>query len=204
LKRLWNYVFDLRDVIAPGIRRLTQGSPDMTQAQPAQLILRRELHELLEQAGNDFSRYQFNTVVAACMKIVNALYDAAPAVKNSSGAQRQTDEVILAEGASILLRLLAPIAPHITHHLWRELGYAGDILDASWPQVDETALLRDSIELVVQVNGKLRGRVNVPAGTDRAAQESAALADDAVQRFIAGQAVKKVVVVPGKLVNIVI
>ncbi len=204
LKRLWTYVFDLRDVIAPGILALSKGAPDLTQAQPAQLVLRRELHELLKQAGNDFSRYQFNTVVAACMKIVNALYDAAPAVKNSSGAQRRVNEAILAEGVSILLRLLAPIAPHITHHLWRELGYAGDILDASWPQVDEAALVRDSIDLVVQVNGKLRGRVSVPAGSDKAAQESAALADVAVQRFIDGQAVKKVVVVPGKLVNIVI
>ncbi len=204
LKRLWAYVFDLRDVIAPGIRALSKGPLDMTQAQPAQLVLRRELHELLRQAGNDFGRYQFNTVVAACMKIVNALYDAAPGVKTSAGAQREADEVIVAEAVSILLRLLAPIAPHITHHLWRELGYAGDILDAAWPQVDEAALVRDSIDLVVQVNGKLRGRVSVPAGSDKAVQEDAALADAAVQRFIAGQAVKKVVVVPGKLVNIVI
>ncbi len=204
LKRLWAYVFDLRDVIMPGIRVLSTGSIDMTQAQPAQRTLRRELHELLKQAENDFGRYQFNTVVAACMKIVNALYDAVPAVKSGSGTQRRVDEALVAEAVSILLRLLAPIAPHITHHLWRELGYAGDILDAAWPQVDEAALVRDSIDLVVQVNGKLRGRVSVPAGSDKAVQESAALADAAVQRFIAGQAVKKVVVVPGKLVNIVI
>jgi leucyl-tRNA synthetase len=108
------------------------------------------------------------------------------------------------EGFSILLRLLSPIAPHITHELWRGLGFYGDILDAQWPQVVESALLRDSIELVVQVNGKLRGKVNVPAGADKAAVEQAALADENVQRFIEGQVVAKIIVVPGKLVNIVV
>ncbi len=136
------------------------------------------------------------------MKMLNALED----LNHAPGTQVNLNAIafVTHEGLGILLRLLAPIAPHIAHHLWRELGYGEDILHAPWPEVDAAALARDSIDLVVQVNGKLRGRVSVPAGSDKPVQESAALADAAVQRFIDGQAVKKVVVVPGKLVNIVI
>ncbi|MGE5161599.1 MAG: class I tRNA ligase family protein, partial [Betaproteobacteria bacterium] len=111
------------------------------------------------------------------------------------------------EGLGILLRVLYPIAPHITHVLWQELGFAaalGDLLDAPWPAADEEALRQDEIELVVQVNGKLRGAIRVPAAADKSAVEQAALADPAVQKFVAGAAVKRVVVVPDKLVNLVI
>ncbi len=103
----------------------------------------------------------------------------------------------------MLLRLLSPIAPHITHHLWRELGYGDDILNAPWPEVDDSALKRDSIELVVQVNGKLRARIQVPAQADKAAVEAIARNDENVLRHIEGKEIKKVIVVPGKLVNIV-
>ena len=113
-------------------------------------------------------------------------------------------DAVRSEGFFILLRLLSPIAPHITHELWRGLGYGDDILNAPWPQVDAAALKRDSIELVVQVNGKLRGKVSVAANADKAAIEQAALADENVQRFMEGQAVVKIIVVPGKLVNIVV
>jgi leucyl-tRNA synthetase len=110
---------------------------------------------------------------------------------------------VLREGLSICLRLLGPIAPHVTHHLWRELGFGDDILDAPWPAVDEAALRQETIEYVVQVNGKVRGKVQVPAEADRAQVESATLESPAVQRFTEGLTVRKVIVVPGKLVNVV-
>ena len=108
---------------------------------------------------------------------------------------------------SLLVRLLYPACPHLTHTIWAELGFAravGDLLDAPWPQVDAAALVQDEIELVLQVNGKLRGAVTVPAGADKAAIEAAALASDAFVRAANGAVPKKVIVVPGRLVNIVI
>ena len=108
------------------------------------------------------------------------------------------------EGLSILLRLLSPIAPHVAHHLWRELGFGEDIMTAPWPEPDPAALEQDEIELVVQVNGKLRGSIVVPKQADKSAIEKLAMSNPNVQRFVAGQNVKKVVVVPGRLVNLVV
>jgi leucyl-tRNA synthetase len=162
--------------------------------------VRREIHLNLKQADFDYERVQYNTVVSAAMKMLNALEDARPGDSPAEAA-------LAREGLGILLRVLYPIAPHITHALWQELGFAavhGDLLDAPWPAADEAALRQDEIELVVQVNGKLRGSVRVPAAADRQAIEAAALADPAVQRFVAGSPVRRVVVVPGKLVNVVV
>jgi leucyl-tRNA synthetase len=127
------------------------------------------------------------------MKILNAL-------------ERLPEEDTAAdeEGMSILIRLLSPITPHIAHHLWRELGFGEDVMNAPWPQPDKEALEQDEVELVVQVNGKLRGSIRVPKAADRAAIEGLALANPNVQRFVAGHNVKKVVVVPGRLVNLVV
>jgi leucyl-tRNA synthetase len=114
--------------------------------------------------------------------------------------------VVTSECMSILLCVLYPACPHITHALWKELGYAaalGDLVDAPWPQVDEAALVQDEIDLVVQVNGKLRGSVRVPAHADRSEIERLTLAQEAVQKFLTG-APKKIVVVPGRLVNVVV
>ncbi len=155
--------------------------------------LRREIHEALRQALIDFGRYQFNTVVAACMKMMNSLTK----LEGSEGA------AVRHEGFSILLRLLAPIAPHVSHTLWIELGYGDDILKAAWPVEDETALIKDSIELVVQVNGKVRGKINVATGADQEAIKQAAQDDANVQKFTKGKRVGKIIVVPGRLVNIV-
>jgi len=163
-------------------------------ADDAQKATRREIHEILKQALYDFDKQQFNTVVAACMKIMNAL-----GTLKSGGAHN----AILDEGFSIVLRLLSPIAPHIAHILWRELGYGDDVLDASWPEVDESALVRDSIEMMVQVNGKVRGKITVAANAAKDAVEAAARTDENVMRFTEGKAIKKVIVVPGRLVNIV-
>jgi leucyl-tRNA synthetase len=154
--------------------------------------VRFRIHSELKQAGYDMQRHQFNTVASACMKILNALEELP--VWNATTT----------EGLSILLRLLSPIAPHIAHHLWRELGFGEDIMQAPWPEPDPAALEQDEVELVVQVNGKLRGSIRVPKAADRAAIEELARANPNVQRFVAGQNVKKVVVVPGRLVNLVV
>jgi len=157
------------------------------------------IHSELKQANYDIQRHQFNTVASACMKILNALDELEDWSATST------------EGLSILLRLLSPIAPHIAHELWRELelgkefaGAGEDIMHAPWPDPDPAALEQDEVELVVQVNGKLRGSIRVPKAADRAAIEGLALANANVQRFVAGQNVKKVVVVPGRLVNLVV
>jgi leucyl-tRNA synthetase len=127
------------------------------------------------------------------MKILNAL-ERLPAGRSAAAE----------EGLSILLRLLSPITPHITHHLWRELDFGEDIMRAPWPEPDPAALEQEEVELVVQVNGKLRGSIRVPKAADRGMIEGIALANPNVQKFVAGQSVKKVVVVPGRLINVVV
>ena len=154
---------------------------------------RHELHTILRQAQFDYDRLQYNTVVSACMKLLNTL----------DGAK--ASPAVMTEGLGILLRVLYPVAPHVTHVLWEDLGYLaayGALIDAPWPAVDEAALKQDEIELVVQVNGKLRGSIRVPSDADRATIEAIALADETVRKF-ATLPPKKVVVVPGRLVNVV-
>ena len=153
---------------------------------------RFQIHLELKKANDDVERQKFNTVASACMKILNALEE----LPEWDATSR--------EGLSILLRLLSPIAPHITHQLWRELGFGEDVMSAPWPEPDAAALDQDEVELVVQVNGKLRGSIRVPKAADRGAIEGLALANPNVQKFVAGQNVKKVVVVPGRLVNLVV
>jgi leucyl-tRNA synthetase len=187
LRRLWSFAFGVRDAVAAG------------RSQPApRSAARFELHRTLGQVNYDYERLQYNTVVSGAMKMLNTL-EAAP--------RDDAFPALVHEGLGILLRVLAPVTPHIGHALWTELGYAaqfGDILDAPWPEPAADALAQDEVELVVQVNGKLRGAVRVPAQADRAAIEAAALADANVRKFVGGNAVKRVVVVPGKLVNVVV
>ncbi|MBQ1766293.1 MAG: class I tRNA ligase family protein, partial [Aquincola sp.] len=191
LKRVW--AFGAKNAAALSAAADVGG----TLSPPAK-ALRREVHLVLKQISYDYERMQYNTVVSGAMKLLNALEDFKPA---------PGDEPALREGFSVLLRGLYPACPHITHGLWQQLGYAdrlGDLLDAPWPEVDEAALVQDSIELVLQVNGKLRGAVNVPAGADKAAIEAAALAHPEYIRFAEGKPAKKVIVVPGRLVNVVV
>jgi len=157
--------------------------------------VRHEIHAALKKALFDYERHQFNTVVSGCMTMVNSLHklDRGPA----SGA-------VMREGLSIMLRLLAPIAPHLSHHLWRELGLGDDILLAPWPAVDEEALRRDSLEYVVQVNGKVRGKIQVAADADPQTVERAAVDNENVRRFLGEARVCKVILVPNKLVNLVV
>ncbi|MGV3725634.1 leucine--tRNA ligase [Hydrogenophaga sp.] len=194
LRRVWAFGLKLsatRDlgVLAAGVSKqaLSKGAK----------ALRLEIHTVLKQVDYDYQRMQYNTVVSGAMKMLNALEDFK--ADGSAG-----DSAALAESFGILLRCIYPATPHVAHALWRELGYAGELLDAPWPQADEAALQRDEIELMLQINGKLRGSVTVPAGADKAAIEAAALASEAFVKQAAGAAPKKVVVVPGRLVNVVV
>jgi leucyl-tRNA synthetase len=179
LNRLWN--------VCHARRAQLMGTAGIDGAlTPALMDLRREIHENLKQADFDYGRMQYNTVVSAAMKMLNAIEDAR--LDESAAAS-----AVLREGLSILLRTLYPIAPHITHALWSELGFAaklGDLLDAPWPQADPAALQRDEIELVVQVNGKVRASIRVAAEADDDAITAAALADVNVQKFVEGRPIK--------------
>jgi leucyl-tRNA synthetase len=210
LKKLWSFAYDnARVPVSEVQRRVREGTSneqlpaDFGTQHPDLGAVRRELHLNLKQATYDLERHQFNTVASSAMKILNSL-GTLPRVPGENVAKTRAQAGLLNEGMSILLRLLSPIAPHICHQLWRDLGYAGDILDAPWPAVDETALVQDEIDLVLQVNGKLRGNIRVAKDADRAAIERTALDDPGARRFIAGQPVKKVVIVPGRLVNVVV
>jgi leucyl-tRNA synthetase len=153
---------------------------------------RHEIHSVLKQANYDLGKHQFNTVASAAMKILNAL-EALP-------GRSPTSE----EGLSILLRLLAPITPHVAHHLWRELGYGQDVLAAPWPEPQADALQQDVTEYVLQVNGKTRGRLQAPATADQGALEALVRASDVVKRYIADQVIRKIIIVPGRLINVVV
>jgi leucyl-tRNA synthetase len=193
LRRLWSAGVRL----AP---QLAAAAAVIGGAGPAAAALRREIHLLLKQVSHDFDRLQYNTVISGAMKMLNALDEAR---LGDSAA----DKAVLAEAFGILLRTLYPAAPHITHALWTELGFAaahGDLTHAPWPQVDEAALVQDEIELVLQVAGKTRGAIRVPAAADRAAIEAAALASPEFLRFGEGKPAKKVIVVSGRLVNVVV
>ncbi len=210
LKRLWVFGYERQKEITLFNHGLKKGHEPVfswEEAHPDQRSLRREIHIILKQANDDYRRCQFNTVVAACMKILNLLSHNPGAGSASSDGKHplmNARNYIQNEGLGILLRLLAPITPHISHVLWQHLGYGGDILNAPWPTVDNAALRQDSLEIVVQVNGKLRGRVTVPAGAPDDTMREIALADENVARHIAGREIKKAIVVPGKLVNLVI
>jgi len=192
LRRVWNFGARLQAAGAPGPRPGAFGK--------AAQALRREIHVVLRQVDYDYQRMQYNTVVSGAMKMLNALEDFKDA--GDAGA-----DAALREGFGILLRVLYPVTPHIAHALWNELGYVarhGELLDAPWPQVDEGALKQDEVELVLQVNGKHRGAILVPAGADKAQIEKIALASEPFQKFAPGATPKKVIVVPGRLVNVVV
>jgi leucyl-tRNA synthetase len=193
LRRVWNFAFKNAAIYQDS----ATAEPEFDSQSRA---LRLEIHGLLRQVDYDYQRMQYNTVVSGAMKMLNAL----ESFRNDGSAGRQG---ALAEGLSILLRCLYPVAPHITHALWRELGLAarqGELLDAPWPEVDPRALEQDEIELVLQVNGKLRGAVRIPAGASREAIERIAVRSEAFLKVAEGAKPKKVVVVPGRLVNVVI
>ena len=192
LKRVWTYCASRFDEITTFKGNVTSESLSAEQK-----TVRFELHSALKQANYDYERRQYNTVVSAAMKMLNALEamkpNACPALSH--------------EGALILLRTLYPVAPHITHRLWGELGFEktlGSLLDVATPQPDDAALARDEITLVLQINGKTRGAIIVPSTADRAAIEAAASVAPEIARYGEGRAPKKIIVVPGRLVNVVL
>jgi leucyl-tRNA synthetase len=187
LKRLWALAESSQQQIA-------KSAPPKGDLGGRQREARRELHELLKKALYDYQRQRFNNVVSASMSMVNILYKL---------GDTPQDMTVLEEGLSLVLRLLAPIAPHVTHYLWRELGCGEEILEGGWPEVDEAALKQESLPYVVQVNGKVRATIQVPADADKATVEALALKNEKVQHFIEGCSVRKVIVVPKKLVNVV-
>ncbi|MCZ8220682.1 MAG: leucine--tRNA ligase [Acidovorax sp.] len=202
LRRVWNFGVKLSamDMGAATASVASASSLKDVEFGKEAKTLRLEIHTVLKQVDYDYQRMQYNTVVSGAMKMINALEDFK--ATDSAGAQ-----VALIEGFGILLRCLYPATPHIAHSLWQGLGYAGtlgDLLDAAWPQVDPSALVQDEIELMLQVNGKLRGSIHVPAQADKAEIERIALASEAFVAQAAGAAPKRVIVVPGRLVNVVV
>ncbi len=196
LRRLWLFGHSNSNAIGAALQA---GRPNWSDADEASQVLRREIHGLLKQADYDYQRIQYNTVVSACMKMLNTLESAK--LPDTPVAQQA-----LAESLGILLRVLYPVVPHITWKLWQELGYSealNDLLDAPWPTVDEQALIADEIELMLQINGKLRGSLKVANDATKVQIEQQASGHDAINRFLEGRPVKRIIVVPGKLVNIV-
>jgi leucyl-tRNA synthetase len=189
IRRLWLAVYE----------HASQGRTQPLQVDglsPQQRELRRAAHQGLSKATDDIGRRRnFNTAIAAMMELLNAVGRFA----DSSSQGRAVRQ----EALEIATLVLSPIIPHVCHALWKELGHDGAIVSEPWPKVDQAALAQDSVEIVVQVNGKLRSRVTVPVGAPESAVREAALADEHVQKFIAGKPVRKVIVVPGKLVNVV-
>lgn len=165
-----------------------------------------QIHDILRQAIYDYERLQFNTVVSACMKLFNLINSLAQEWEKEpvNTTNKYCLAFLIYSGFSILLRLLAPITPHITHHLWRELAYGDDILQANWPKIDADALKAKEVELVIQINGKLRSKLKIDAKADRQMIEQAALQDEKVKAMLAGKPHQKIIVVPNKLVNIVV
>jgi leucyl-tRNA synthetase len=197
LKRVWTLGFENREAIkAENILKKTV-SVDWDSASANQRNSLRQIYDILEQARYDYERLQFNTVVSSCMKLLNLLTK----IPDAAAGETDVKPLILHQGMSILLRLLAPIAPHITHQLWHDLGYEGIIINAPWPNV--TALKTDHVDMVIQINGKLRSRIKAPTNAPAKVIEELALSDAKVQQAMVDKTVKKIITVPGKLINIV-
>jgi leucyl-tRNA synthetase len=190
LKRVWKAV---HGHAAGG----AAGKVDAAALNDTQRSLRRQVHQTLAKVSDDIGRRRtFNTAIAAVMELLNSVVRAETATP--------ADRAVIQEALELSLLMLSPIVPHICHRLWQVLGHTGAIIDEPWPQPDPAALIAATVEIVVQVNGKVRGRVTVATGASEAEAREAALADDNVQRFVAGKPVRKVIVVPGKLVNVVV
>ena len=190
LKRFWQAVVD-HAAGGPVAELDPAALNDMQQA------LRRKTHQTIAKIGDDIGRRSsFNTAVAAAMELINAI--------NKFDDESDAGRAVAREALEAVVLMLSPMTPHICHALWKELGHETALIDRSWPEFDESALELDTIELVVQVNGKLRGRVSVPADAGKDDIETLAIADENVQRFVDGKAIRKLIVVPGRLVNIVV
>jgi leucyl-tRNA synthetase len=189
LKRLWKQVFEH---VSAG----AAAAPDSSALDAGQQALRRTVHTAIAKVGDDIGRrFTFNTAIAANMELLNEL--------NRFTDTSEQGRAVMQEALEAVVLMLSPIIPHICHTLWRELGHSGAVVDCTWPECDQDALVQDSIALVIQVNGKVRGRINVPAGAAQADLEELVLNEPNVMKHIQDKPVKKFIVVPGKLVNVV-
>ncbi|MHC8413229.1 leucine--tRNA ligase [Pseudomonas sp. Hz4] len=189
LKRVWRLA---QAHVGQGL----SGKLDIASLNDEQKATRRSIHLAIRQASQDVGQHhKFNTAIAQVMTLMNVLE------KAPQGTEQ--DRALIHEGLETVTLLLAPITPHISHELWHQLGHAEPVIDAGWPVLDESALVQDSLQLVIQVNGKLRGHIEMPASASREEVEAAARANENVLRFVDGLTIRKVIVVPGKLVNIV-
>ena len=187
LQRVWRLSYEL-------LQQADRG--DAASLSKDEKDARRKIHETIQKVSDDVGRRNnFNTGIAAIMELLNALQKLDLA---NSGSR-----AVVSEGLDAIIRMLAPVAPHITQSLWEALGQSGLIVDAAWPEVDESALVKDSLLIIVQVNGKVRAKLDVPASASKDEIEAQAMADENIQKQIEGKTVRKVIVVPGKLVNIV-
>ena len=184
LKRTWTLLSESRG----GTRPAHSSNPSIERA------LRRKVHQTLQRVTRDYETFEFNTIVSSLMELMNTLYE----VRDTAAGTPAWNEAI-----DIYLRMMAPVCPHIAEELWTGLGKPYSVHTQSWPQIDEEAAQEDEITLPIQINGKVRDRITVPAGTDDETVKAAALATEGVQRFLDGKPPKKVIVVPGRLVNIV-
>lgn len=203
LRRLWAFCFEKRELIQKQNRLPISnqlGSTNWENADANQLEIFRKIYQVLDQAKFDYERQQYNTVVSGCMKILNFLHEL-PSTQQDSTVNIY--DIVAHKGISILLRLLAPITPHITHQLWLDLGFDGIIAEASWPKSSPITFKTETLELVIQINGKLRSRIRIPHYADKTEIESQVLADEKVVAHLQAEHIKKIIHVPGKLVNIV-
>ena len=191
MKRLWRQVYlHVQD-------GLVDARPDTGALTDAQKAVRRQIHQTIQKVSDDVGRrHTFNTAIAANMELLNTLYKFADDSDNGRSIRQ--------EALTAIILMLVPIVPHICDRLWQELGHREALVTVAWPQFDKSALQLDELQLVVQVNGKLRGKISVAADAGKEQVEAAACNDVNVQRFIAGKTIRKVIVVPKKLVNIVV
>jgi leucyl-tRNA synthetase len=190
LKRLWRSV---QEHIASGAVQAL----DVTNLSDELQTLRRQTHLALTKVSDDIGRrHTFNTAIAAIMELMNAV---AKVTDDSQQAR-----AVIQEALEIVVLMLSPITPHISHYLWQQLGHDEAIVNVAWPEIDESAMVQDKVELMVQVNGKLRSKISVAADANKETIEALALADESVQRFIDGNEIRKIIVVPGRLINIVV
>lgn len=196
LRRLWRRVYEHHDMLdaARGLEC------DLDAMQGPERDLYRKLHETIDRVSRDMEgAFHFNAAIAQIMELVNAIDDCVVTVDGT-----EQEKAVYREALETTVLLLSPFVPHIAEELWQELDNKPSILNASWPHVDEAALVRDELEIAIQINGKVRGRMTVPASSDGAVVQTAALAEESVQKYVAGKTVRKVVVVPGKLVSIAV
>ena len=196
LRKLW------RVVTGYGQSTASSQLPDQAQLDSEQKQLRYKTHTTLEKVSDDYGRRQtFNTAIAAIMELVNSI---TRFQDDRADKLNEQDNAVIGEALQIVLLGLSPVVPHFCHALWASIGKSGAIIDEPWPTVDQAALVQDEIQVVIQVNGKLRGKLTVARDTGKDKLEALAMADDNVQRHIADKTVRKVIVVPGKLINIVV